>query len=251
MLKYLLCIWLFVNLPASYSMGVNLMTVSLQLTSEETHSPTPLNFSKETLKDFKEDPAYDYSEKLREENWWTKFKRWVVLRWKKFLIWLFGDLNFSPFLSFLLKMLPYLILAGFLGFVVYMLTKLNPGATFLGAPKKPKVVLDEEENIIKYEDIKSLIAKAVASCDYNLAVRYHFLYILQQLSHWGMINYDSAKTDEDYLHELENVDLKSVYKKLNRIYDFVWYGKFETGEETYLRIENEFSRMETLINSKR
>lgn len=251
MLKYFLCIWLFLNIPATPGQGYNSTILSQEKSSEKVSHPKPLEFQKEKLKDFREDPAFDYSEKVKEENWWTRFKRSVFLLWKNIIEWLFGDLNASPVLAIILKALPYLILIGFLAFVLYMFTKLNPGAVFLGTPKKAKVVLDEEENIIKYEDIKALITEAVANHDYNLAVRYHFLYILQRLSHFGMINYDSSKTDEDYLKEIEKEEFKPVYKKLNRIYDFVWYGKFETGEEVYLKIETEFSKMENLINSER
>ena len=251
MLKIFLCIWLFLNFPAINSPALNATGLSQENTSEEVSQLKPLEFQEEKLKDFRKDSAFDYSEKVKEENWWTRFKRSVFLLWKKILNWLFGDLSASPVLAIILKALPYLILIGFVAFVIYMFTKLNPGAAFLGSPKKAKVVLDEEENIIKFEDIKALIAEAVANNDFNLAVRYHFLYILQQLSHFGVINYDSSKTDEDYLHEIEKEELKPVYKKLNRIYDFVWYGKFETGEEVYLKIKTEFSKMETLINTKR
>lgn len=250
MLKYFLCIWLFLNVPASHSRVADSIFIVQEMSSENVGSPKPLEFQEEKLKKFREDPAFDYSEKVKEDNWWSKFKRFLFLQWKKILEWLFGDLNVSPVLAIIFKALPYLILIAFLVFVIYMFTKINPGASLLGAPKKGKIDLDEEENIIKYEDIQALIAEAVAINDFNLAVRYHFLFILQQLSQSGIINYDSSKTDEEYFYEIGNEELKPVYKKLNRIYDFVWYGKFDTGEEVYLKIKNEFSKMETLILSK-
>lgn len=217
--------------------------------SEEI-TPAPLNFEEEKLRSFKEDPDFDYTEGVEEENWWTSFKRYVNLQWKRFLNWLFGDLEASPLLATFLKILPYLLLILILILLVYMFIKLNPGESFLGTPGKGNVVLNEEENIVRFENIKELIAKAVSNKEYRLAVRYHFLYILQQMSFTGIVAYDSTKTDEDYLNEIKKENLKPLFKKLNRIYDFVWYGHFDTEETVYLKIEREFREMEVLINPK-
>lgn len=251
MLKYFLYICLFLKVAAVNSRALEPAVIAQEITSEEVQVLKPLDFNKDKLEKFRKDPAFDYSEKVKKENWWTGFKRWIALQWRKILEWLFGDLDASPLLKIILNSLPYLILIGFVGFLVYMFTQLNPGATLLGPPPNGKAEIDEEENIIKHEDIKALIAEAVAGKDFNLAVRYHFLFVLQQLSLFGMISYDSSKTDEDYLLELKKEEVKPVFKKLNRIYDFVWYGKFETQEDIYLRIEKEFLKMETLISSVR
>lgn len=220
-----------------------------EIYSEEI-TPVPLKFEEEKLRSFKEDPDFNYTEDIQEDNWWTSFKRYISMQWKKLLNWLFGDLEASPLLAFFLKSLPYLLVILALSLLVYMFTRLDLGETFLKTPGKGSVVLDEEENIIRFEDIKELIAKAVSNNDFRLAVRYHFLYILQQMSLTGIVTYDSTKTDEDYLNEIKKENLKPIFKKLNRIYDFVWYGHFETGEEVYLRIQKEFQEMEIRIKTK-
>ena len=63
-----------------------------------------------------------------------------------------------------------------------------------------------------------------------------------------LISYDSSKTDEDYLEELLQPDLKTQFKKLNRIYDFVWYGHFDTGPDDFEKIRKDFQKMQFLIS---
>lgn len=206
----------------------------------------PLEFNTEKLENLRQDPAFDYSERPEKENWWTKFKQYIGLQWKRVIGWLFGDIEATGFLFFLLEILPYLILLAVLGFLVYLFTILNPAASMLSSTKEGNVLFAKEEDIIKHQDIPALIEQAVASGDYRLAVRYHFLYLLQQFSRRGIIIYDNTKTDEDYLHEIKE-EYKPGFQKLSRIYDYIWYGRFDTGEETYYKIEKEFRQMERTI----
>ncbi len=206
----------------------------------------PLEFNTDKLENLRQDPAFDYSENPEEENWWTKFKQYVNLQWKKLLGWLFGDLEATGFLLFLLEAIPYLILLAVLGFLTYLFTTLNPAASILSPTKEGNMMFAKEEDIIQFRNIPALIEQAVAGADYRLAVRYHFLYLLQQFSQRGIINYDKTKTDEDYLHEIKE-EFKPRFQKLSRIYDYIWYGKFDTGEETYYKIAKEFRQMEQTI----
>ena len=210
-------------------------------------APVPLKFDKEKIASYKENPEFDYTEKIKKENWWTRFKQWVALQWSRIIKWLFGDFKASPVLAFFLKMLPYLLLALLLGLVIYFFSKLDPGSYFSNSGEKPGVILDEDEKIIRKRDIKLLIENAISKGNYRLAVRYHFLYMLQQLTQRNLIEYDSSKTDEDYLKELLQPELKVQFQKLNRIYDFVWYGRFETGPENFEKIRKDFQKMQFLI----
>jgi hypothetical protein len=92
-----------------------------------------------------------------------------------------------------------------------------------------------------------LIDEAVTAENYRLAVRYQYLLILQQLSQAGYIDYQFPKTDEEYLAEIEKEPLKNQFKKITRIYDFIWYGSFEVTRENYPQAEKEFKKMHQLI----
>ncbi|GHA42284.1 hypothetical protein GCM10007103_24500 [Salinimicrobium marinum] len=224
--------------------------IEIEVPAEASPSPSPLQFDREKLNSYKEQPEFDYTEEVAEENWWTKFKRYLQLQWQKFLNWLFGDHNPNSFVLFLLEILPYLILAGILGFAVWLFIKLNPGGAFLSNPKAGSVFLNEEEEIVQSRDIRKLIDEAVAGENYRLAVRYHYLLILQLLSQAGYIDYQFPKTDEEYLAEIEKEPLKNQFKKITRIYDFIWYGSFEVTRENYPKAEKEFQKMQQIINKR-
>ncbi len=243
MQKNLLLILLLLNAFCMFPRAATIVQDVQQEPVNEQIEVIPLEFNTEKLENLRQDPAFDYSESPVEENWWTKFKQYLNLQWQKLLGWLLKDIEAAGFLLFLLEMLPYLILLTVLGFLVYLFTKLNPAASMLSSKKEGNLLFTKEEDIIKFENIPSLIEQAVASADYRLAVRYHFLYLLQQFSRRGFIIYDNTKTDEDYLHEIKE-EFKPQFQKLSRIYDYIWYGRFDTAEETYYRIAKEFRKME-------
>jgi hypothetical protein len=246
----ILFIFLFISLHSfSFPEAVQDSTENDQVKFETETETTlsPLQFDRKKINSLKEQPEFDYTEEVAQENWWTKFKRYLQLQWQKFLNWLFGDHKPNSFILFLLEILPYLILAGILGFAVWLFIKLNPGSSFLSNSKAGSVFLNEEEEIVQSRDIKKLIDEAVTAENYRLAVRYQYLLILQQLSQAGYIDYQFPKTDEEYLAEIEKEPLKNQFKKITRIYDFIWYGSFGVTKENYPQAEKEFKKMHQLI----
>src|SRR5690554_4043242 len=84
------------------------------------------------LQKFKDSSEFDYSEQHEGENWWQKFKNWLRELWLQFWEWLLGDYQPGGWVTFLIKTLPYLILASIVVFVVWLFYRLNPGATIFG-----------------------------------------------------------------------------------------------------------------------
>lgn len=206
----------------------------------------PLEFNEEKLKEYRNDPAYDYSEAAAKDNWWSSFKRYLKMQWHRFMDWLFGDFEMPFVLALLIDILPYLLLAGLIGLVLYLFSKLNPASYHMNN-QKGEVFHGEDEKIVKSKDIQKMIEKAVANGNFRLAVRYHFLFVLQQLSRKQIIVYDNTKTDEEYLQEIENTDLKMLFRRLNYLYDFIWYGHFDATASDYEKIKKEFQKMEGSI----
>jgi hypothetical protein len=228
----------------SLTVSAGELVIPVQTAEEEL---VPLEFSDETIERFKKNPDYNYSEAIAEDHWWTKFKRYIRLQWQRFLDWMFGDYEAPLLLAILLDILPYLLLGLLLAFILYLFGKINPGNYIFGTPDGGEVHFTEEEKIIKTRDIKRLIEKAVASENYRLAVRYHFLYLLQQLSREEIVTYDPAKTDEEYVLEIKDQDLQGIFRKVSRIYDYVWYGDFAPNATDYQKIKNEFAKSENLF----
>jgi hypothetical protein len=160
---------------------------------------------------------------------------------------MFGDYEAPLLLAIFLDVLPYLLLGLLLTLILYLFSKMNPGSYIFGAPPSGEMHFTEEEKIIKTRNIRKLIEEAVMAQDFRLAVRYHFLYLLQQLYRQELVIYDAAKTDEEYVMELSDADLQSRFKRLSRVYDYVWYGDFEINATDYQKVRKEFAKTEQLI----
>lgn len=215
---------------------------------ESKTTPQPLEFKEDKIASFKENPDFDYREQIEKENWWTTFKRYLRLQWQRLLDWLFGDFDAPLALTYFLKALPYILLGLFLYFIVYLFLKLYPAGPQYDYGKSPDLILDEDEKIVKHKDIPNLIKKAILNENYRLAVRYHFLFVLQQLTEKRIIAYDASKTDEDYFSEINDKELQKQFSRVNRVYDFVWYGNFQTDLNSYNRIEREFEKIRSILS---
>lgn len=218
-----------------------------ELKLDTAPAPTPLQFEEEQLQEYKASPEFDYLREQDQDNWWTRFKRYVSLQYQRLLEWIFGDYEASSVLRFIVQILPYLVLTGVILLAVWIFNRINPAAGLLSEPEAGKVFLSEEEEIIKSRNISELIKEAIEEKNFRLAIRYYFLLILQQLTQKELIAYDFGKTDADYLRELGEKELQQQFKQLTRIYDFVWYGNFEATETQFQRSQREFERMQDLI----
>lgn len=207
----------------------------------------PVEFNPEKIEAYKKQDAFNYLEDVENDSWWTRFKKWLDLKFHQFSNWLFGEYEPNSFLAFLLNVLPYLIIGAILGFFVWLFMKLNPGVSVLDEPQKPQVLFHEEEEIVRSGDISGLIEKAVSDGDYRLAIRYYYLQLLKILDEREFINYEYQKTDSDYLAEVKE-DLKSPLKKVMRLYDFIWYGNFPVTAEDFPGIQKTFLQFRASLN---
>lgn len=235
-----LIIWLFILPSGGQGQADSLRVEPLPET------PVPLTFESK-IDELRSDPALVYQEHPETDNAWTRFRQYLDEQWNRLLDQLFGNEEASGFLLWLLESIPYLILLGVLGLLVFVFTKLDPASVFLSRSRLEKNEFSQEENIIRYQDIPSLVKDAVGRQEYRLAIRYHFLYILQQLSRKNVIMYDKTKTDADYAEEIKEDGLKAAFKELSEIYDFIWYGYFETGEKSYKKFAEQFREMQKMI----
>ena len=207
----------------------------------------PLQIDRSFIKDLKEDSDFNYVEIVEEVTWWQKIKRWLNTKWIQFMNWLFGDYEGNAILLFLVNYLPYLILVGIVGFIVWLFIKLNIGNRFLKSPDCGEVLMSEDEDIIKRQHIPSLIEDALNNKQYRLAIRYQDLFVLKQLTDAEQIDDEFDKTNTDYLNEITNKNLKNGFTNITRIYDFIWYGNFSITQKDYVKAKAQFNEIETLL----
>lgn len=214
---------------------------------DESIDLQPIIFDREKIEDFKSQESFDYSEPENVENWWTQFKAWIARSWNNFWHWLFGDYSENGFLTFIIQVLPYLIITAIIAFIGWIFYKLNPGSFLFKRKNDPLVIFSEEEEIIRSSNIEEFIQQALLDKDYRLAVRYYYLGILKYLSEAAMIEYEADKTNSDYKKEIESLNIRSEFTKATLLYDYIWYGSFDVSETDFMKAQNTFNSLERLI----
>jgi|TARA_R110002020_G_scaffold199778_1_gene401410 hypothetical protein len=228
------------------------------VTYDTNSEQQPLSFNKETIEAYQADDDFNYHPKEEADNWWTQFLDWLSRVWNGFWNWvgnvwrsfwstILGDAEGSTLWSFVINVLPYIILAILIAFVIWLFFKLNPGSKLLQSKAKPAVFFSEEEEIIKSRDIEKLIQKALQNKNYRLAVRYYYLLILKRLTDAELIAYEFDKTNSDYFAEITAADLNIGFRKATNLYDYIWYGNFTVTEADFSKAQNTFNQLEKRI----
>ncbi len=206
-----------------------------------------VEFDRDRITEFKKDKAFDYLAEIENDSWWTRFKRWLSLKYNQLLEWLFGDYSANRLVSALLLTLPYILVTAIIGLIIWLFIRLNPGPSIIGDPETGSVSFNEEEEIVRSQDITSLIESAIRAGDYRLAVRYYYLQLLKHLNEKGLINYEFQKTNSEYLAEIKEENYRPKVKRLMRLYDFIWYGSFTVSENDFSVAQNSFREIENSI----
>lgn len=200
-------------------------------------------FNSESIAEYKREKAFEYLNQLKQDSWWTRFKRWLQMHYQNFISWLFGDYKAHGVIAFLLMVLPYLIIAAIIGLIIWLFIRLNPGPSLLGESPTAEVSYHEEENIVRSQNIAELIEVAIKQGNYRLAVRYYYLQLLRQLNEKGLIDYEFQKTNTEYLKEIQEENMQQSLRKVMRIYDFIWYGSFAVSASDFSLAQNYFSEI--------
>ncbi len=209
-------------------------------------------YSKETIKAYKADKDFQYEESLIEHNpsFIERFFNWLGRQFVRFVEWLFGVKYAKGILATLLKSIPYLIAALVLFLLFKFFRKVNSNSIVSTGANQAIVSYTDEEDLIKNKDLGKLIQQAIDNKNYRLAIRYYYLQLLQKLQENEVITWEQQKTNNDYNKEITQLELKTNFTKLTRLYDFVWYGNFEINEFEFEKSATEFQQTQQLIRKK-
>lgn len=201
------------------------------------------SFNEENLKRFRESGDFEYEVPEEEPSFLNRLWIWLKRGIINILESIFDDIGPAlGFLRFILQALPYLAL----GIVIYLLIRYFIGVntrTIFQGKNASLVNFSDDEELIKREDLVSLLEQALRDNDYRLAVRFSYLIVLKRLSESNMIEWQQEKTNQDYISELEGKKLQADFADTTRLYDFVWYGNFEIGEKEFQKTNRVFERL--------
>ena len=201
-------------------------------------------FDKETLEEYRNSDDFQYNIVKKEPNIVERFWNWLKRNVIKLLNWLFDDIQPAiGILKFILQVLPYLILGIALYFILKFFLRMNTSESEMDDVNIASIYATDDEKLINSKNLEQLIKDAVEAKEYRLAIRFYYLFVLKKLADKEMIIWQQEKTNEDYLAEVSNENLKPDFTKSTRLYDFVWYGNFNINETEFLKAQQLFNSL--------
>lgn len=201
----------------------------------------------QAVEDFKKDPDFNYQEVVPEENIWTQFKAWLSNLWRSFINSIFGVDEAVGFWAVVVELLPYIGIIVLIALLIWIFTKIDSGSLLGERIQAPRVFLSDDEDLIKNQDLESLINQALSERNYRLAIRYYYLLILQLLSNKELIHWQVQKTNTDYIYEIKDEQTRDKFKKATDLYDYIWYGNFEVDETAFAKAETPFKALRSIL----
>jgi|GEM_PF-627292 len=191
---------------------------------------------------YKNDPAFNYEGGPREaDDWITSIRNWI----RQQLIILSSTKAYST----LLDILYYGLMVIAILLIIRGLIKADRRGLLFGKVKSNEInIIDTEEDISKI-DFDELIANALDSKQYKLAVRYFYLKSLKMLSEKGLIELKNNKTNFQYLKEIKSNQIADAFQVTTNTFEWIWYGDFPVDEETITNSQTDFNKLFALIRS--
>ncbi len=171
----------------------------------------------------------------------------------RFIDWVFKGLkntfgiNIPPNILIIIEYFIY-VLMGILA--LYLLIKFLVGENLSSVFTKKAVTIvdiDLSEEHIENIALEALIKNALKEKNHRLAVRYHYLRTLKTLSQKNIIEWQYEKTNSDYQKEIEIPNLKSLFKEVSYLYDYIWYGEQPIDEIKYEAAQARFAALTNLL----
>jgi|GEM_PF-512004 len=103
--------------------------------------------------------------------------------------------------------------------------------------RKDKKMGGENAEALADDDVpdnwEDAIQEAARSGNYRLALRHSYRYLLHLLGEKGLIAFQAAKTNYQYVYELAGTRLHKPFAQLTRDYEYAWYGGFEIAKDNF------------------
>lgn len=207
-------------------------------------------FSEEAMKTYRSSEDFVYN----EDYSFTSALDKLFDTLKRYFLWLLEKLFGPLFAKNVFDALPnrdiviYTITFVLLGLIVLFFYKSKLRFLFYKKSKKSSSTTFIEENIHEI-DFHNEILLAEDQKKYRMAIRLQFLSLLKQLDTIDFIQWQSQKTNRDYVQELNDASIRSEFEELVSIFEYVWYGEFTPDVEQYKKAVAKFSQLSSTFES--
>ncbi|MCK8522875.1 hypothetical protein M0D21_14955 [Aquimarina sp. D1M17] len=204
----------------------------------------PLHFSDDLSEKYNGSEFYYDTTEAETQNYLARFLNWIFRGIQD----MFG-VQISPEMAKLIETLIYILL---ICIAIYIIVKALAGKDAVSFFRKKNTLVApipiSEEHIEKI-NLDELIKNALKEKNYRLAIRYMYLKALQDLSIKNFIDYHFEKTNTDYYREISDITLKQNFNRVSYLYDYIWYGKFDLDEASFINAKQSFDQLNQNINT--
>lgn len=158
-----------------------------------------------------------------------------------------GDSGFREFLESGITRIFFWILASvFIGIILYRLL------FHIRFPRNRNISYntidpDNSQELKTADAYKVPIDGAEEKGDYTVAVRLLYLSALSSLQEREWLQFEPAKTNADYISEIENKAIKMEFAHLTSFYERVWFGKKAPSAQEYPALKGSFEQFNTML----
>lgn len=145
-----------------------------------------------------------------------------------------------------------LAVLGAIGIIAFIIAQLQTGEPLFGAKNRKldeglQIDLANIEENLPAADIPDFIRSALRAGDFKMAVRLHYLGLIQSLARRNWIRWERDKTNGDYLQEMGSRPLFEGFRDATIVFERIWYGNHGLAEGAYSRIAAQFEELEKQI----
>ena len=201
------------------------------------------NFEQDKIEAYKANPEFSYLHESQVIHWWDGAYEWLV----SILSDWFKDKNPSEIgliIYTFIKVTLWVLLILAIGMLTYSLYK--KGIFGVLGRKKHGITLADNylEDQVLETNWEELINKAINNRQFNRAIRFLFLRLLQSLNNANKIEWKKSKSIRDYQRELD-APYYSDFSSLARYYQYSWFGDVIIDEPHFNEMHKEFMAFNT------
>lgn len=142
-------------------------------------------------------------------------------------------------LGTLLQILCILVLVAIVGYIIYLMTRLESNQSFV-VEKSLEERLSSAEEELEESELEKLLRETIAQKNYKMAIRLYFLMMLNRLSEKNWIQYKKQKTNFLYLREMKGRSEYKRFRELTHTFEYSWYGEVEVDETIFSSLQTNY-----------
>lgn len=186
--------------------------------------------------------AYDYKIEAQDpETFWQRFKRWLIE--------LIRSITAVPWVKTALKIFFYIVFGLVFIALIYQVLGGEIQSAFIGKNSNKDLSVSRGIEDIQSADLQKELDQAISAGNYALAVRYLYLMAIRDLDQKNLLDWKKDKTNHDYLRELSGTATYAPFDRLTYYYDYIEYGEFPVGKESFERVQSIYSEIREGIQS--